>query len=210
MRPLAQPQRPWPWAVTLTSGAVSPCTEPPLHPWPSCSWPLPICHLPASLPPKPVCACSLCLAPWGAPAGPALEGPPHVSGSAHRCVQRGTQAAAALPHSAPHASSGLPGVWAAAHRPPPRAACPWSDMAPSARSSFSQVAFVAADGRSQPSPFQEAWGGGSRGPGEIVCPDLHTVVGGLGFGAPRDCWGLVAAGSACQAPSHWQIGRAHV
>lgn len=30
------------------------------------------------------------------PAGPALEGPPHVSGSAHSCVQRGTQAAAVL------------------------------------------------------------------------------------------------------------------
>lgn len=135
------------------------------------------------------------------PAGPALEGPPHVSGSAHSCVQRGTQAAAAL--TAPHTCSGSPAVWAAAHRPPARAARPWNDMAPSARPSSSQLAFVAADGRAQPSPFQESWEG-SRGPGEIVCPDLHTAVCGLGFGAPRDCWGHVAAGSACQAPSRWQ------
>lgn len=178
MWPLAQPQRPWPWAVTLASGAVSPCTEPPPHPWPSCSWPLPIRHLPASRPPKPVCACTPVPGALGCgqQARPSKGRPTCLE--VHTAACRGAQSRCGR-HTAPRTCSGSSAVWAAAHRPPAHAARPWNDLAPSARPSSSQLAFVAADGRSQPSPFQESWEG-SRGPGRssvLICT-LRCVASG--------------------------------
>lgn len=135
--------------------------------------------------PAPVHACTWCLGsgvrvrvsehPGLRPAGPALM-PPCVSGSARGCVQMSVQAPPSHPHMVPCMPAWGPGCCPLSPAP---AACPQNDMAlGTCCSSFRHALRGRPMGTHNLLLGQEFYEG-SWGPGDIVPPDVGTVVWGV-------------------------------